>query len=75
MTVKTIASTILASALLVGCAGYAGSTAIGSRPAGIASTSPNAASKEPEPANSLPAGDSVAAPVAPRAGRVGTTRY
>lgn len=75
MNVKTIASTLLASALLAGCAGYSGTTATGRTPSGVASTAPNAASKEPEPANSLPAGDSVSGPVAPRAGRVGTTRY
>ena len=42
---------------------------------GVSSTSPGAASKEPESANSLPPGDSVAAPVTSNVGTVGTTRY
>lgn len=33
-----------------------------------------AASQEPEPANSLPRGSSVAAPLTPSVGNVGTTR-
>lgn len=75
MNVKTIVIASLASAMLAGCAGFSGTTATGARPMGVSSTSPGAASKEPESANSLPPGDSVAAPVTSNVGTVGTTRY
>lgn len=75
MNVKTIVITSLASAMLAGCAGFSGTTATGARPMGVTSTSPGAASKEPESANSLPPGDSVAAPVTSNVGTVGTARY
>lgn len=75
MNVKTIVITSIASAMLAGCAGFSGTTATGARPMGVSSTSPGAASKEPESANSLPPGDSVAAPVTTNIGNVGTARY
>ncbi|GEM_PF-2781880 len=75
MNVKTIVITSIASAMLAGCAGFSGTTATGARPVGVTSTSPGAASKEPESANSLPPGDSVAAPVTSNVGTVGTARY
>jgi len=75
MNVKTIVIASVASAMLAGCAGFSGTTATGARPMGVSSTSPGAASKEPEPANSLPPGDSVAAPVTTNVGTVGTARY
>lgn len=75
MNVKTTVITLIASAMLAGCAGFSGTTATGARPVGVSSTSPSAASKEPESANSLPAGDSVAAPVTTNTGTVGTARY
>lgn len=75
MNIKTIITTVFASAMLVGCAGFSGSTATGAKPMGVSSTATGAASKEPESANSLPAGDSVNAPITTNTGRVGTTRY
>ncbi|MGI4798681.1 MAG: hypothetical protein ACRYG8_32500 [Janthinobacterium lividum] len=75
MNVKTIVIASFASAMLAGCAGFSGSTATGARPMGVSSTSPGAASKEPESANSLPPGDSVAGPVTSNVGTVGTARY
>lgn len=75
MNVKTIVIASIASAMLAGCAGFSGTTATGARPMGVSSTSPGAASKEPESANSLPPGDSVAAPLTTNVGAVGTARY
>lgn len=75
MNVKTIAVSLLTVGMLAGCSDYAGSTATGARPMGTASTAPSAASKEPEPGNSLPVGASISGPVTNGTGRVGTTRY
>lgn len=75
MNVKTIVIASIASAMLAGCAGFSGTTATGARSMGVSSTSPGAASKEPETANSLPPGDSVAAPLTGNVGTVGTARY
>lgn len=75
MRLATVASGSLLLLSLAACSGFQGTTATGATPAGAASTARGGSAQMPQPANSLPAGAAVSAPIAGSTGRVGTATY